>query len=113
MPQPKVDQSGYQLDKADLTKDLKFPVKGIVEGVIDAINKLDANHDGKADICQYAPYVIKALPVLIELAPLVEPSKFKAWLAGHDWVKDEQAALALLGKVESIAVDAAKIAGAK
>lgn len=111
MSAPKVDQSGFQLDKKALTKDLKFPVKGIVEGFIDYINSEDLNHDGKSDVAEIAPYVIKVLPILIELAPLVDGGKFKTWVLSHDWIADKDKALHLLGAVETIAADAAKLAG--
>lgn len=92
MSKDKVDQSGFQLDKKELTKGLGFPIKQAVEGFVDFVNGLDANHDGKADLCQIAPYVVQALPILAALAPLVDLDKLVDWFVNHDFIKDKEEA---------------------
>lgn len=103
----KVDQSGFQLDKEELLRDVPFALKAIAGAVIDAINKLDSNHDGHADICQIAPFVIKALPIINALLPLIDHDKLVKWFVSHDFVKDAAAAEAALASALKIAADAA------
>lgn len=114
MSKDKVDQSGFQLDKKELLEPVPLVAKGIVGGLIDAINKLDVNHDGKADIAQLAPFVIKAVPFIVALAPLVDLDKLTEWFVAHDFIKDKAAAKALFEKLGKIALEASKLApGAK
>lgn len=103
----KLDQSGFQLNKDELLKDVPFALKAIAGAIIDAINKLDSNHDGRADICQVAPYVIKALPVINALLPLIDHEKAIKWFVSHDFVKDAAEAEAALASALKIAADAA------
>jgi len=111
MSKPKVDQSGYQLDKKVLLEGVPLVAKGLLGGLIDHVNELDLNHDGKSDVEQVEPVIASILPLLIELAPLIKIPEFKKWIASHDWIADEKKALAVLSGLESIAVDAAKVAG--
>ena len=99
----KVDQSGFQLDKKELLKETPLMLKAPVGAFIDWIDALDVNHDGKADISQVAPIAIKAMPVIMELAPLIDTSKLKAWLLSHDFINDVKKAEAVLEKLATLA----------
>ena len=101
-----VDQSGFQLDKKELTHGLPMGLGALAGAFIDWVNSLDSNHDGKADICQVAPYVIKALPVIQALLPLIDQDKMVKWFVSHDFIKDAVAAEAALVKCLKIAADA-------
>jgi hypothetical protein len=107
---PKVDQSGYQLDKKELLKDVPLALKMPVGAFVDWANGLDANHDGKADIAQLAPIVIKMLPIGQALLPLIHNDLFIEWFINHDFIKDKVAAKAVIEKLLNLAVEAGKVA---
>lgn len=100
-PQP------FQLDKKELLKDMPFALKALVGPAIDWVNKMDINHDGKADLSQLAPYAIKALPLIAVLAPLVQWDKFVDWFLAHDFIEDQEAARKMLEQLLGLAIDAA------
>lgn len=102
----KVDQSGFQLDKKELTKNAPFGVGGLVGGFVDWVNALDTNHDGTADICQVAPFVIKAMPFLQAIAPHVDPEKMIEWFVDHDFVINKKALAECLKQVFALALQA-------
>lgn len=104
----KVDQSGFQLDKKELLKDVPLMLKGIAGQVIDFINSLDANHDGKADLCQIAPIVFKALPLVVAIGPYVHIDKLVDWFVDHDFVQDKEAVRKILSEVLRLALEAAQ-----
>lgn len=113
MSKDKVDQSGFQLDKKKLLEDNKVPMmlKGIAGQFIDFINGLDVNHDGKADLCQIAPFVLKALPFITALAPLVDVDKFVEWFINHDFIKDKELARKICTKLLQLSLEFAAQAG--
>lgn len=87
--QPKVDQSGFQLNKTDLLKDVPLLLKGPAGQLIDYMNSADWTNDGKADLCQIAPYVFKALPLIQAVLPYVQVEKFVDWFVNHDFITDK------------------------
>lgn len=93
----------------EVPKDLPFGVGGLVGGFVHYLNDVDTNHDGKSDVAQVAPFVIKALPVLIELYKLVDKDKFKAWFLSHDFI-DEAKAATHIAELAKIADEAGKLA---
>ena len=103
----KTDQSGFQLNKKELLADLPLMLKPVVGGFVDYINALDVNHDGHADICQIAPVVIKSLPYISAILPLIDREKMVKWFISHDFIKDAAAAEAAIAKVVDIAAKAA------
>lgn len=107
----KVDQSGFQLDKKELLKDVPFALKPLAGGLIDALNSVDSNHDGKADICQLAPFVIQALPVIAAILPLLHPEKLVQWFVNHDFVTNKLETQNKLLELINIATDASKQCG--
>ena len=95
----KVDQSGYQLNKKELLAEVPLMAKGLVGALIDWLNSEDMNHDGKADMCQYAPLVIKAMPIVMAILPYVDMPKLQAWLLSHDFIKNAVKVEAELAKL--------------
>lgn len=95
MASKKVDQSGYQLPKDDILKNIKNGMaKMVLGGIIDFINSYDSDDaDNVADISMYGPVINKAIPIVVALAPLVSPGKFFDWLSTlpifHDDKKNE------------------------
>ena len=65
-----LDKSNH-LDKKQLLDGSPLAVKAIGGPAIDWINNLDADHDGKDDIVELAPILIKATPLIQALAPLI------------------------------------------
>lgn len=98
----KVDQSGFQLNKKELLTDVPLMLKAVVGSFIDYVNALDANHDGKADIEEIAPIIIKALPVIQALLPLVDNEAFLQWFISHDFIKDKAAATTIITKLVAL-----------
>lgn len=101
--------SDFQLDKKQLTKDLPFLLRGPVGSFIDWANNLDANHDGKKDIAQIAPVVIKVLPLLAAFIPLIDKEKFVQWICKHDWCKDADKVKEIIEKLEPLTENLAKL----
>lgn len=87
----KVDQSGFQLDKAALLKSADLPMlaKPLVGGLVDFINALDVNHDGKSDLAQLAPVVVKVMPLVSAVLPYVDLDELVKWFIAHDFIKDK------------------------
>ncbi len=110
--EPKVVHTPGELQlNPDDFKTGNFVVDGAAKGVIKAANDFDGiNHNGKSDIAEFGPFVLKAIPVLQALAPVVHPELFEAWLLSHDWVKDKEGCKAIIGQLLHIATDAAKLA---
>ena len=88
------------LDKAEIIKAIKVPmlakgmVTSMVEAGVDAVNTMDLDHDGKADIVQHLPKVIAAVNFAIAVYPYVQELKeaidFKGaveWLKSKSFVK--------------------------
>ena len=102
----KTDQTGFQLDKKELMKDVPLIAKGLMGSLIDYVNALDVNHDGKADLCELAPFFIKALPIIEALLPLIDKKKLIQWFMSHDFVIDaikaEQKVKPLLALIEAL-----------
>lgn len=82
----KVDQSGFQLDKKELLKEVPLVAKGIAGALIDFVNALDINKDGKADIGQMAKLAIALLPIAQKIIPYINVDKFIAWFINHDFI---------------------------
>lgn len=92
---------------AEIEKQIPFLFRGPVKDFIKFLNKLDLNKDGKGDVKQLAPYVIKALPFIIEL------SKHIDWDAVIQFVidkftKDKTLASAEIDKIKAVAGEAAQ-----
>ncbi len=98
----------FQLDKKELLKDVPLVLKGIAGAAIDYINNADTNHDGKSDLAQLAPFVIKALPIIAALAPYLDVDGVVKWFVDHDFVKDKAAVTKLLTQALHLATEAAK-----
>jgi len=96
----------FQLNKNELLADVPFLLKGIAGQVIDYVNELNINGNDTSDLAEYMPFVLKALPILVQLAPLVNLSELKLWFVDHKFVADKAAALAVLDNLAQIAGEA-------
>jgi hypothetical protein len=103
----------FQLDAKELTKDVPFVLKGLAKSLIDWVNNLDENHDGKKDIAQLAPIIIKALPIIETLLPYIHLPDFIKWIVSHDWVMDKTGAAAALNTLAEVAKEAGALANKK
>lgn len=103
----KHDKGEFQLE---VPPGLPFGVGGLVKGFIEYLNNVDINHDGKSDVAQSAPFIIKALPVMIELLKLIKPNELKTLLCQSTVVSDPVAAGEHIDQLVEIAEDAAKLA---
>ena len=68
------------LDPEVLTKDLPWVARGPAKDFIESLNRIDLNRDGKDDVAQLAPILKKAVPVMLELFPLIN---WQGWLGKH------------------------------
>lgn len=98
----------FQLSRKELNLDAGMLINGLIDKVFDILNNLDLTHDHKSDIAQVAPYVVKALPIITELAPLINPDGVKAWLLSHgsEFFKDAAAAEAACEKITQLIAEA-------
>lgn len=77
----------FQLNAKDFHT--KNPVLNMaINALVDAVNKFDANKDGKSDIGQLAPIAQKLLPVVLAVGPLVDWSKVWSFVV-NSFVKSE------------------------
>lgn len=98
----------YQLDRKHMGVDAGMVGNALVDKVFGALNDLDLNHDQKSDVAEVAPYIIKAMPFIIQLAPLIEPDGVKAWLISHkDFFKDAVEAAKQIEAAAAVAAEAA------
>ena len=86
----KVDQSGFQLDPNELTKDCPALLKGIAKQFVAYVNGLDVNHDGKSDVEEVAPLVIKAMPAIMLILPLIDWNQVIAFLKAEKLITDAE-----------------------
>lgn len=84
------------LDEKELTKDLPLLLKGPAKSLIQWLNGLDLNHDGKKDLEQIVPILAKLLPVAAALAPLIDKDELVEWVVAHKWITDRDAAKSAL-----------------
>lgn len=104
----KFDDGGFVIElPEDVEKQIPFMVRGLVKDAIESLNKIDWNHDNKRDVAQIAPFVIKALPVLIELSKLIDWQKLIAWVI-QQFAKDKPAASANATKIAALVDEASK-----
>lgn len=69
----------FQLDPKDFhTKD--FLVNKAIDSVVGLVNSLDLNKDGKRDIVQLAPILLKCAPSVIGLIEVIDWNKLKCWV---------------------------------
>lgn len=69
------DSKSFQLDKKQLLRDVPMLAKPVAGALIDWINQLDANADGKPEIGVYGPLLVKAMPFVIELSKHIDWKK--------------------------------------
>lgn len=86
----------------------KMPIDAWIDAGIYFLNNIDWTHDKKSDVAQAAPYVIKMLPYIKTVAPLINPKGVIAWMKTHPtFFTDAVAAHAQLDAVVALAEDAA------
>ena len=103
-----IDHTGYQLDRKALNIDAGMVGNAIIDKVFAALDDLDMNHDQKSDVAELAPFVIKAAPFIQAIAPLINLSGVKSWLATHpEFFTDAKAVADHLTSLETIAAEAA------
>ena len=96
------EEKPFQLDKKELCADVPLMARPVVGSLIDWLNKADLNHDGKADLSQAAPFFFRAMPVILELAPLVDwEALLGVFLA--KFTKDQPAAKVKVDKLAALA----------
>jgi len=108
---PKLDPvkpGDFQLNFDDF-KTGNFVIDNVIKGLIKFFNELDLNKDGHRDLVQFAPFILKAVPLLVQLAPLVHVDLLVEWFVGHDFIKDKDAARKAIAAVLEIVTDASKL----
>lgn len=88
---PPLDPGDFQLDphKADMHNMI---ANGLVKAFCDYANNADLNHDGKRDIVQYGPTILKMVQLFAMLAPLINVEKVKEFVLGLPIFHDREAA---------------------
>jgi len=82
--------AGYQLDPKEFHTG-NMIADMIVDKAVAAVNKLDLNHDGQADIAEIAPFVLALWPKLVKLWGYVHVDTFVASLAGSPAFHESEA----------------------
>lgn len=73
----KIDHTGYQLPNPDLHN---FLANQGAKALVEFLNNLDINKDGKSDVAEIAPIVFGVLPEIAFLVKFVDPAKLSASL---------------------------------
>lgn len=73
----------FQLDRKAQKIDVGFPGNAFVDKIFEFFNGLDLNNDHKSDVAQIAPYVVRMMPFVMAIAPLVNVDGVKKWLFSH------------------------------
>lgn len=71
---------------------------GLIKAAAEYFNNADFNHDGKRDLVQYGPAVLKTIQLVTLLAPHIHPEKAKEYLLNLPIFHDPEAAKALILK---------------
>jgi len=90
----------FELPK-EILDDIPFLFRGPAKDFVKFLNDLDLTKDGKSDVAQLAPFVIKALPFLIELAKLIDWEKFLAWVV-QQFAKDKKGAAVQIAELKAV-----------
>lgn len=118
----KIEDGGFVIEiPKEVLDAIPFMFRGFITDFIDKINRADLNHDQKRDVAQYAPFVIKAIPILLEFLSHVDPGRAKNFIMGSGLLKPDpttpgksnKTAAALLDQLLAIFDEAKELAATK
>lgn len=85
----------FQLDPAQF-KIGNMLVDGVIKNIVKDVNRADWNKNGVPDISEYAPVVLKLIPLLVALNAVVDFEAVAKQLADNLAIKDRAAFRAIL-----------------
>lgn len=88
----------------DVEKEIPFLMRGPVKDFLKFLNSRDLNKDGKSDVAQIAPVVIKALPYLTGLASLIDWEAVVQFLLDK-FAKDKVLAAAKVEELKAVGIE--------
>lgn len=104
-----IDQTGFQLDPKELSKNLPWAIRGQAEGFFKSLNSFDGlNRNGKSDIAEIGGLIMHSIPVLSMINQAIDFELVAAHIADMPGVKDKallKSALLELGRLAEKADD--------
>lgn len=79
----------FHLDVDALVKDVPLLLRGKAKELLNRINTMDLNKDGKADLAQAAKVYFILVPLGQKLNSAVDFNLLADWLVAQPWVKDQ------------------------
>lgn len=89
----------FRLDAKAIAKNAPVLLRGEAEKLINKINDLDLNHDGKKDLAQMAKIAFALMPVADKLNDVVDFEKLAAFVAEQPFIKDKKLAAEVIRQV--------------
>lgn len=95
--------SDYKLNSSEMVKDFPLLLKGPAKQAIEAVNKLDMNHDGKSDLAQLAAVGAAIVPILAKLNDAIDFEAAAEILAQTKAVKNKALFAAAVKELGAVA----------
>lgn len=90
----------------DILKQIPVFFRGLAQDIVNGFNKADLDKNGQADVEQYGPYVIRALPALFALLSKADPGKLRQAVLNTGIFTDKEEAKVLLDELVTHFTDA-------
>jgi hypothetical protein len=86
------EEKPFQLDANELAKKVPFVLQGQFKHLVEAINKMDLNKDGKSDLAQAVHVALILMPLMHKLNQSIDFNAMADYICALPFVTDKELA---------------------